>query len=263
MPPLSLQQLYVRPAAGAIFTVTFSGSVPITGSITALGSQGTPVNQDASTNDLKVIVDSGLVTFTNTSIFVLQALASTNPFTISATTSANNFSNPIYVSSNISNATLAVTQSGTWTVAATQSGTWTVAATQSGTWNIGTVTTVTSITNTVSVQPVPATSGGLTIATGTIGATATQVKASAGQIYGWYIYNSNSTAVYMQIFNTSSVTLGTTTPVMSIGIPAGSGANILSSMGIAFSTAIYIAFTTTRSGSGAPANTVDYNIFYD
>lgn len=111
----------------------------------------------------------------------------------------------------------------------------------------------------------PATSGGLSVATGSITATATAVKASAGQVYGWYFYNPNASVAYVQFFNTAaaSVTLGTTAPVYSLGIPATSGANVMLETGIAHSTAIAIGVTTTRAGSTSPGSSVDYNIFYN
>lgn len=119
-----------------------------------------------------------------------------------------------------------------------------------------------TIGNTVSV---PATSGGLSSASGSIGATVTAIKASAGQVYGWYFYNNNTTQSYVQFFNaaTGSVTLGTTAPLYSLAIPANGGSNAFPPQGIAHSAAITIAITTTRSGSTGPAATVDYNIFYD
>jgi len=109
--------------------------------------------------------------------------------------------------------------------------------------------------------------GGWSAATGTIGATATNIGTSntAGQVGGWYIFNSNASTVYVQFFNTqaSGVSLGSTAPVYSFGIPAGAAANVQPGMvGIAHSTAISIAITTTRSGSTGPSSTVDYNIFY-
>lgn len=110
----------------------------------------------------------------------------------------------------------------------------------------------------------PATSGGLLIGTGSIGNTATSLKGTAGQVYGWYFYNPNATVAYVQFFNTvsGSVTVGTTPPVYSLGIPATSGANVSLTSGIAHSTAIVIAITTTRAGGTSPGSTVDYNVFY-
>ena len=120
------------------------------------------------------------------------------------------------------------------------------------------------VSGTVTTNEAAATSGGATFSWNSIKATATSVKGSAGQVYGWYIYNSNSSAVYVQFFNTASgsVTLGTTTPVYSLGIPATSGANAFIPCGIAHGTAITIAATTTATGSTAPTNNVDINVFY-
>ena len=57
---------------------------------------------------------------------------------------------------------------------------------------------------------VPATSGGVLTFDNAVGATATAIKASAGQLYGYHIFNSNSTVCYVQLFNLAagSVVLG-------------------------------------------------------
>lgn len=109
--------------------------------------------------------------------------------------------------------------------------------------------------------------GGWSVATGSIAATKTDIGSAntAGQVGGWYIYNANASVAYVQFFNTqaSGVTLGTTAPVYSLGIPAGGAANVEPGMvGLAHSTAICIAVTTTRAGSTGPGSTVDYNIWY-
>lgn len=111
----------------------------------------------------------------------------------------------------------------------------------------------------------PVTSGGLSVASSAIKATATSVKSSAGQVYGWFVANNNTAMSYLQFFNTASgsVTVGTTTPLFSIGIPANAGANVSFPIGIPFGTAITVAATTTFTGSGAPTNNVEYNIFYN
>lgn len=124
---------------------------------------------------------------------------------------------------------------------------------------------VPSGTNTIgNITLVPATSGGLSTAQGSIKTASTTVKASAGQVYGWYVYNGNAATSYLQFFNAASanVTAGTTVPFMSIGLGASAAANVFTEQGIAFSTAITIAATTGVSTSGAPANNVDYNVFY-
>lgn len=110
----------------------------------------------------------------------------------------------------------------------------------------------------------PQTSSGCAAYNGAVAAAATAVKTSAGQLYGWHIFNSNTSTIYVQIFNalTSGVTLGTTAPVLSIGVPAGAAVDFEQANGIAFATAISVACTTTRQGSTAPTNPVDLNLIY-
>ncbi len=118
----------------------------------------------------------------------------------------------------------------------------------------------------------PTTSGGLLVANMTSGDgssvltnTAQAIKASAGQLYGWYIYNPNSSAVYIPIYNVAaaSVTVGTTNPQMVLVIPAASAANILGAVGIEFNNAGWsAAATTSGGGSGAPAIGVEATFFY-
>lgn len=141
------------------------------------------------------------------------------------------------------------------------------AVSQTGTWNVTVNQAIAAGTNAIgSVNLSPVTGQGWpSIYTGSIGATVTSVKASSGTIGGWYIYNANASVAYVQIFNVASgsVTLGTTAPTMSIGIPASGAANLELANGLKFGTAITIAVTTTRAGSTAPGSTVDINIWYD
>jgi hypothetical protein len=110
----------------------------------------------------------------------------------------------------------------------------------------------------------PLGSGGNSMATAALLATATQVKSGPGQVYGYDIHNPNAAISYVQFFNTAvgSVTVGTTTPVYVVGIPANSRASVEWPMGLAFSTAIVIAATTTRGGNTAPGTALDVNIIY-
>lgn len=91
------------------------------------------------------------------------------------------------------------------------------------------------------------------------------IKASAGVLGGWYIYNPNVTAVYISIYNTAagSVTVGTTNPQMSLCIPATSAANLLGTSGVLFTNAGFsVAATTTAGGNTAPSTGVEANFFY-
>lgn len=121
------------------------------------------------------------------------------------------------------------------------------------------------------VSVVPQTSNGLSVfnATSSDGATALTnsaqaIKASAGQIYGWFIFNPNSSAQFVQIYNVAaaSVTVGTTPPLFMLTIPAVSAANVEFTNGIAFSTAMSCAATATAGGNGAPSSAIDAVFFF-
>lgn len=122
------------------------------------------------------------------------------------------------------------------------------------------------------VTPVPDTVNGWLVANMTSGDgstaltnTAQAIKASAGKLGGWYIYNPNSSAVYIPIYNVAagSVTVGTTNPQMVLCIPATSAANVEFAMGIPFTNAGFsAAATTTGGGSTAPTTALEANFFY-
>lgn len=115
------------------------------------------------------------------------------------------------------------------------------------------------------VTIVPSTQGGLDTYSGSIGATKTLVKASPGQIYGYYFTNPNDAISYVQLFNaaaTADVTLGTTAPKLSFGLPAQGGANQQFNEGIEFPLGIVVAVTTARAGLTGPVATVDLNILF-
>lgn len=124
--------------------------------------------------------------------------------------------------------------------------------------------TVTTGTGSASAPFPSASYIGASLFSASIGATATAVKTTFGKVFGWSFFNSNSSAAYVQFFNatTGSVTLGSTTPVLSVGIPAGASSSPALDIGWGFATAITVAVTTTRTGSTSPSDTVDLNIAY-
>jgi hypothetical protein len=131
------------------------------------------------------------------------------------------------------------------------------------------VTSISAGTNTIGdVGIKPRTSGGYTIFRSIdLDETEEEVKATAGQLFGWYIFNAAATTHYVKFYNatTANVTVGTTTPVLTIPVPAGSAANVFTDTGIAFGTAITAAATTgvADNDTGAPAaNAVVVNAFY-
>lgn len=121
------------------------------------------------------------------------------------------------------------------------------------------------------VSPTHSANGGATTmnASSSDGATALTnsaqaIKASAGNLIGYYIYNPNASAQFVQFYNTASgsVTVGTTNPLFMLTIPATSGANLWMPGGIAFSTAISWSATSTAGGNGAPASALDAVAWY-
>jgi len=95
---------------------------------------------------------------------------------------------------------------------------------------------------------------------------AVQIKGSAGNLYGYNIYNPNGAVMYVQIFDAlaASVTLGTTVPKLSYAIPPnGYLDNALGDESkIGFSTGITIAATTTANGNTAPSTGLTANISF-
>jgi hypothetical protein len=125
---------------------------------------------------------------------------------------------------------------------------------------------------TFAVQPKPETSGGLDLFRSIdLDETEEEVKASAGQVYGLWFSNLATSTRFLKFYNATaaSVTVGTTTPVLTLALPGNSSDDISgvfsSAFGIAFSTAITVAATTgvADTDTGAPgANEVLVNIFY-
>jgi hypothetical protein len=127
---------------------------------------------------------------------------------------------------------------------------------------------VAALKTTLTVTPAPAIGNGWTpfLANG-LTTTVTTVKSSAGELGAYHCLNPNTSSAYVQIFDTAgTVTLGTTTPVLSLGIPASSngpgGGNLEWTVGIHFANAIKVAVTATATGSTAPSTALDCNFAY-
>ena len=124
-------------------------------------------------------------------------------------------------------------------------------------------------TNTIgTVGLAPQTSGGLSIHRSIdLDESEEEVKSSAGQVFGWYLYNLADDKRYIKFYNApaASVTVGTTTPVLTIALEADQGANVSFPNGIEFDTGICVAATTgvADNDTGAPgANEVIANVLY-
>lgn len=129
-----------------------------------------------------------------------------------------------------------------------------VPASQSGTWTV-------QPGNTANTTPwlttaIPTTTGGCSISHLVSAATtnATNVKASAGQLYGWSIINTNATIRYVKLHNTSGTPTAGSGVVYTIGVPGSGGTNMDFATGIAFGTGI--AFTTVTDAADAGTTAV-------
>ena len=94
-----------------------------------------------------------------------------------------------------------------------------------------------------------------------------EVKANAGNIYGYYFYNASASVRYLKFYNATAAntTVGTTTPLRTYPVPAGAAGHVALPYPIAFSTAISVAVTTglADNDTGAPsANDFIINIDY-
>jgi len=98
-----------------------------------------------------------------------------------------------------------------------------------------------------------------------------EVKGTAGTLYGVMFSNMATSTRFLKFYNATaaSVTVGTTTPVMTLALPGNTSDDISGvfsiPQGIAFGTAITVAATTgiADNDTGAPsANDVIVNVFY-
>ena len=237
------------------------------------------------------------VTLTSTTItgtVTVDGSGATQPVSHAALTelaAAINASSQMDVNIAASSASVAVTNAGITTVAGAVSGTEmqvdVVAALPAGTNAIGKlaansgvdigdvdVTSISAGTNLIGdVGLQGRTSGGLSIFRSLdLDETEEEVKATAGQIYACWVTNTATTTRYLKFYNATAAntTVGTTTPLITVGIPGNSSDDIAGIFaagghGLAFSTAITAAVTTgaADADTGAPgASDVIVNVFY-
>lgn len=130
-----------------------------------------------------------------------------------------------------------------------------------------------TVDGTVTASIAASTTGGASIyRTIDLDETEEEVKATAGTVYGMWVSNLATATRFIKFYNdtAANVTVGTTTPAITIAVPGNSTDDVsgnfgLAGQGIAFSTAICIAATTgiADADTGAPsANDVICNVFY-
>ena len=148
------------------------------------------------------------------------------------------------------------TASGSIRVELPTDGTGVVNAAESGTWTVQPGNTANTTAWLVKHQ------AGTPVLENALSTTVQTVTGSAGILDAYFCWNPNASVEYVQIFDISgTVTLGTSTPKWSIGIPPTSGGN-LSQMAINFANAIKVAATTTATGSSAPGTALDCNFSF-
>ena len=94
---------------------------------------------------------------------------------------------------------------------------------------------------------------------------ATNIKASAGKVTGWYVYNSNANARKVAFHNTAGTPTAGASVHSSIVIPGLAAANVSFPDGIDFSTGIAITTVTELTDAGNTAvalNDLIINIYY-
>jgi hypothetical protein len=129
---------------------------------------------------------------------------------------------------------------------------------------------VSALKATLNMTPIPSTVNGWSpkLANG-LSTIVTSVKNGAGELGAYHCLNNSGADAYVQIFDVATagaVTLGTTTPVLSLGLPAASslpgGGNVEWANGIHFANGIQVAATTTATGNTAPSPALDCNFAF-
>lgn len=86
--------------------------------------------------------------------------------------------------------------------------------------------------------PAQPSSGGLVVARVLSLGARLLVKGSAGQIFGWFLYNAGTETVYVKLYDIAIVPTSANTPKLTLAIPPGSAANMMSGLGIQFNNGI-------------------------
>ena len=95
--------------------------------------------------------------------------------------------------------------------------------------------------------------------------TAVVVKATSTVLYEMEIDNTaNAAASYVKLYNTGTVTVGTTVPDWVVMVPASVSRTLVMPLGVTFGTALAVATTTAggTAGSTGPTSDVLVRIVY-
>jgi hypothetical protein len=95
--------------------------------------------------------------------------------------------------------------------------------------------------------------------------TGVNIKATAGEVAGWFLGNQASSVRYVKLYDKATAPGSGDTPKCTLPMPANSAANVIAPAGIDFTSGIGIRVTTgvADNDTGAPtANDVVVNILY-
>ena len=113
----------------------------------------------------------------------------------------------------------------------------------------GTVTT----TGTSTITPAVPTVTNINSAATTNG---TVIKASAGTLYDIVVSNTNAATRFLKVYNSASVTVGTTTPIQTIAVPTNGTISLdFGALGLRCATGICVAITGAAADSDTTAVT--------
>jgi hypothetical protein len=159
------------------------------------------------------------------------------------------------------------TGTGTLRVTLSSDSTGQVNAVQSGTWTVQPGNTPN--TTPWLVTQTPATSGGCSTYSYLAAASANQdsqnVKGSAGQLYGYALFNTSASVRYVKVYNKATAPTSADTPALRILVSPGGGANVSIDSGLAFGSGIGIRITTGVADGDTgtvSANDVLVNLIY-
>lgn len=245
---------------GDVDVLTVPAPLNVTGTGTEASALRVTIATD-STGVLSIDDNAGSLTVDNGGTFAVQA-SQAGTWTLGANSGVdvgdvtiNNAGGGSAVNIQDGGNAITVDNGGTFAVQAAQSGTWTV---QPGN---------TANTTPWLVSQTPATSGGLSTwhLVSAASTNATVIKGSAGQVYGWYLYNSNASSRKVAFHNTASTPTAGASVFFSLVLPPNSGANVAFPSGIAFSTGIAVTMVTGNADTDATAvasGDIIANIFY-
>lgn len=218
------------------------------------------------------ITGTGTAGSAATAVVTVQGIASGTVVPISGTVTVTDGSGALNVI--VDSGTTTVTQATATNLNAAVVGTGTAGTAAGGVLTVQGVASMTKLLVTpdansaVNAQPTPVTTGGLLMSRTVSGAStnATNVKASAGQVYGIHVGSINAAVRYVHLYNNAGTPTCNASIISTFVIPgnaAGAGTNLNFPLGLAFGTGIAFCLTTAVDGTGSvSANEHVVNVEY-